>query len=185
MPLSGPQWVAQFPTSRSLDDLVEPFQTNARRFVSALTAANATVTISASFRPPQRAYLMHYSFQIAKTLIDPTAVPLIDGVDIQWAHTAGDGSVDEQASHQAATAMVQGYGIVFSPALTSLHSDGLAVDMNISWNGNLVIVDANGATAPIASLPRSCANRQLQQIGATYGVIKLATDPPHWSLTGH
>ena len=33
--------------------------------------------------------------------------------------------------------------------------------------------------------PRSGANKQLQAVGAGYGVIKLKSDPPHWSSDGH
>jgi hypothetical protein len=58
-----PQWASQFPTSRSSDDLTEPFRADSKRFVSALRAANATVMISESLRPPQRAYLMQRSHE--------------------------------------------------------------------------------------------------------------------------
>jgi hypothetical protein len=58
--------------------------------------------------------------------------------------------------------------------------------MNISWIGDLVIADGNGQQQTITSLPRTGAgNSDLHGIGATYGVNKLATDPPHWSDDGH
>ena len=65
------------------------------------------------------------------------------------------------------------------------HTEGRAIDMDISWSGTLAIVGANGQTASIASTPRDGDNAQLQTVGAGYGVHKLATDPPHWSDDGH
>jgi hypothetical protein len=176
MPISGPDWVSQFPQSRSVDDLVEPFRDNVNRFLSALSDAGATVSIAATFRPPERAYLMHYSFLIARGGADPSAVPSLPGVDIQWAH-------DDAKS--AAEAMVRGYDIVFQPALASRHTQGLAIDMDVAWQGNLTIADAHGVTTTIASLPRSGGNSDLQAVGNSYGVKKLATDPPHWSSDGY
>jgi hypothetical protein len=176
MPISGPDWVSQFPTSNSVDDLVEPFRDNVNRFLSALSDAGATVSIAATLRPPQRAYLMHYSFLIARGGADPGGVPAMDGVDIQWAH---------DAAKPAAEAMVEGYGIVFQPALASRHTQGLAIDMDIAWQGTLTITDAQGADTTISTLPRNGGNSALQAVGNSYGVKKLATDPPHWSSDGH
>jgi hypothetical protein len=98
------------------------------------------------------------------------------GVDIQWDH-------DEAKS--AAEAMVQAYDIVFQPALTSRHTQGLAIDMDIAWQGALTIADAHGVTNTIASIPRTGGNSALQAVGNSYGVKKLAADPPHWSSDGH
>jgi hypothetical protein len=57
--------------------------------------------------------------------------------------------------------------------------------MNISWAGTLKIADANGQVVRITTTPRTGAgNQQLWQVGATYGVIKLQSDPPHWSDDG-
>lgn len=82
--------------------------------------------------------------------------------------------------------MVEGYGIVFPPVLKSRHTEGNAIDMNISWQGNLTIADANAKSVKITTQPRTGAgNARLQAVAATYGVHKLATDPPHWSADGH
>ncbi len=81
--------------------------------------------------------------------------------------------------------MVSGYGIVYEPALTSRHTEGHAVDMSISWSGNLSITNASGATVVINTTPRTGMNAQLIQVGASYGVVKLQSDPPHWSNDGH
>jgi hypothetical protein len=190
MSLSGPEWVSQFPTSKSEDDLVEPFRTNAKNFLSALSDCSAEITISATYRPPQRAYLMHYCFQIANNNLDPALVDPYNGigdpVDIDWVHLDPIlGNPDPAASRAAAAAMVHAYGIAYGPVLVTRHSEGLAIDMNISWSGILTIVDGTGNAVTIASLPRTGANADLQAVGKSYGVIKLATDPPHWSSDGH
>jgi hypothetical protein len=176
MRISGPDWVSQFPTSNSVDDLVEPFRDNVNRFLSALNDAGATVSIAATLRPPERAYLMHYSFLIARGGADPSSVPVMAGVDIQWAH---------DAAKSAAEAMVQGYDIVFQPALASRHTQGLAIDMDIAWEGVLTITDANGVDTTVSALPRNGGNSALQAVANSYGVKKLATDAPHWSSDGH
>jgi hypothetical protein len=185
MPLSGPTWVQQFPTSKSLDDLVDPFRTNVQNFLAALSAAGAIVSIADTLRPQQRLDLMYYSFQIAHSEFDPAQVPPIPNVDIQWVHTDDQGNPDPAASAAAAAQMVASYGIVYGPALHSLHATGEAIDMDISWEGDLTIANSDGSTAVISSEPHNGQNPDLHQVGATYGVIKLLSDPPHWSLTGH
>ena len=82
--------------------------------------------------------------------------------------------------------MVQGYGIVFKPALTSRHTEGKALDMTITWQNSLAIANGSGTMVTISSLPRDGAgNADVHQIGSSYGVIKLLSDPPHWSSDGH
>jgi hypothetical protein len=81
--------------------------------------------------------------------------------------------------------MVHGYDIVHRPSLTSLHIFGKAIDMSIEWNGVLKIKQRNGTKKTIGSLPRSGLNHDLWAVGATYGVLKLPSDAPHWSSTGH
>jgi hypothetical protein len=98
------------------------------------------------------------------------------GVDIIWDHP---GALD------AARAMVHGYGMAFVAALTSNHTKGLAIDMDISWSGTLSLKDAAGATHVISTSPRDNSNPQLQDVGHSYGVLKLKSDPPHWSSDGH
>jgi len=186
MAFSGPAWVSKFPTSSSLNDLTEPFRAGANRFVSVLRSAGANVSISDTLRPPERAYLMHYCFAIAREGLDPAAVPPMTGVDIQWAHKNAAGTVDLAGSKAAAEQMVDGYGIVFKPVLNSRHTEGRAVDMDISWQASLVIAKADGSKQTISSVPRTGAeNTDLHNVGASYGVIKLLSDPPHWSSDGH
>lgn len=186
MELSGPDWVSKFPPSKSLDALIEPMRTGATQFVAALRAAGATVMVADTLRPPQRAYLMHYSFLIARQGLDPATVPAMAGVDIQWVHVDAAGAADVAASKAAAEKMVQTYGVVFLPVLNSRHTEGRAVDMDILWPGTLNVARADGTMAAIASTPRTgAANVELHAVGATYGVIKLVTDAPHWSADGH
>ncbi|MBY0294752.1 MAG: hypothetical protein K2X71_01760 [Methylobacterium sp.] len=176
--LSGAHWVALFPTSRSLDDLKEPFRAAATAFVDALRRGGATVRISATFRPAERAYLMHWAWQIARKAVAPFAVPAMAGVPIQWDH----GTLAK--SRKAAQDMVNGYGIVHRPALKSRHTDALAIDMTIAWSGALAIRQKNGTTLTIGTQPRNGSNSHLIKVGSDYGVIKLVSDPPHWSVDG-
>jgi hypothetical protein len=86
--------------------------------------------------------------------------------------------------------MMQGYGIVparVAPALSSRHTEGRAIDMSISWTGDLVIKRADGTSVPITTAPRSGLNPTLQEIGASFNVIKFTDvdDPSHWSSDGH
>lgn len=186
MPPSGPLWTNQFPASSSTDDLVEPFRESVNRFLAVLRSAGATVNIAETLRPPQRVYLMHYSFCIARQALDPSTVPTMAGVDIQWVRTDAQGAPDLPASRSAAEQMVQAYGIVFKPALTSRHTEGRAIDMHITWQGDLTIANAAGGQVTITTEPRTGAgNTDLWGVGAAYGVLKLATDPPHWSSDGH
>ena len=184
--LSGPQWVSRFPTSTLVTALAQPFQGGVSRFITALNNAGAQVSISATYRPAERAYLMHYAYRIAREHFDPAHVPAHIGVNITWMHTNAQGQPDVAASRKAAEQMVAGYHIVHRPSLTSRHTQRLAIDMNISWTQNLVVLDAGGHQVTITSVPRTGAgNHNLHTLGASYGVQKLQTDPPHWSNDGH
>ena len=188
---SGVSWVAQFPTSASVADCAEPFRSNLTAFLAALRAAGASVSIAATRRPAQRAYLMHWCWSIVKAKADPQAIPVMDGVDIAWAHADDQGNYDPAASLAAAQAMVNAYGMQnlnTAPALNSNHIAGTAVDMNISWPGDLSIANQDGSSVQITSQPRTGMNPDLRLVGKSYGVLKFvggATDMPHWSDDGH
>jgi predicted chitinase len=175
---SGPQWVTRFPTSRSIDDLAQPFSSNVAAFTGAMRAAGATARIAATYRPKERAYLMHWAWDIAKLGVDPADVPAMAGVDIDWVHA----SLNQSKS--AARAMVTAYGIVSRPSLNSRHTERRAIDMTISWQGDLTIARSSGSQLTINTQPRNGGNDQLRQVGREYGVIKLPSDPPHWSDDG-
>jgi hypothetical protein len=184
MPLSGSSWVSKFPTSTDVEDLIPPFRDNVKLFIAAIKAAGADLTISATYRPLERAWLMAYAWSIAREKLSPAKVPANPAIDIDWVYRRPNGRIDYVASRKAAEDMVQGYDIAFKPALTSQHTARLAIDMTISWPATLSIVNAQGKTVAITSLPRSGSNADLIAVGATYKVIKLVSDPPHWSVDG-
>jgi hypothetical protein len=107
-------------------------------------------------------------------------VPAMPGVDIDWTCGGNRGN----AAPVLCAAMVKGYGIVYPAALNSRHTQGLAVDMHITVPNGATIVDAHG-TPYIISGGAEGTDSRIVSIGASYGVIKLATDPPHWSNDGH
>jgi len=185
MPVSGASWVSQFPTSISRSDLFLGFRNKVDRFVAAMESAGAKVKINATLRPRQRAYLMHWSWRIAKEGFDARQVPPMNGVNIQWVHKDPQGNYSATRSIQAAAAMVAGYEIVFRPSLTGRHMEGRAIDMTISWSNTLNVANAAGTIVSIPGSPRNGSNTALHAVGASYGVIKLLSDPPHWSEDGH
>ena len=142
---SGTEWVSKFPTSKSIGDLKGSFAGSMKRFQAALTKAGAKVTVSATYRLPERAYLMHYAFLIDGGL-DPKKAPAMSGVAIDWEHKDKSGKADPKAALKAAKDMVKAYHIAYQPALKSRHTEGFAIDMDISWSGTLSIEDAKGET---------------------------------------
>lgn len=177
---SGPQWCCRYPTSKFIGDLLPDFRECVGRFLQALKDAGATVTVNATYRPSERAWLMHWCCMIGGGGQDPAHVPALSGIDIDWAH--GD---DFATAKAAAKAMMAEYGIVYPAALESRHTQRRAIDMTISWNGTLSIRDFDGNMHNIASIPCGGTNPELARVGASFGVVKLATDPPHWSQDGH
>ena len=187
---SGLQWVGRYPGSTSTSDLAQPFGGNVDSFIAALRLAGAMVVISATLRPSERAYLMHYSWEIVHGA-DPATIPAKDGVDIDWAHLDVAGHTNLTAAKSAAQDMVSEFqmgGLKVAPALQSRHVEGNAIDMTISWSGVLSIVNALGKAVSITSTPRDGMNADLQAVGKSYGVIKFVggeKDRPHWSNDGH
>src|SRR5260221_490694 len=123
---------------------------------------------------------MYYSWTIANEEDDPTDVPKKDGVDIVWDHGNKDASI------KAAREMAGLFHLAHKPSLKSNHIRGLAVDMDISWKGDLFLGPLpNGKFEGILEGPRNGAdNRQLHDMGELFGVIKLISDAPHWSYNG-
>ena len=158
--IAGRSWCALFPTSVAIEDLIEPFRTNVAMFLSDIGMRGGVIKISATWRPAERAYLMHWCSMIAMGKQDPALVPSMEGVDIQWELST------PQETIQAAKEMMDGYGIVFPPALVSRHTQRRAIDMTI--------------TGPLGMSPSA-----LWALGRSFGVIKLESDPPHWSDDGH
>jgi hypothetical protein len=177
---SGPEWCARFPTSTALDDLLPDFADRVRAFLSQLSHGGATVAVNATYRPPQRAYLMHWCCMIGGSGQDTAAIPPMDGVDIDWTHNHAPIS-----ARAAARQMMTRYKIQFPAALVSRHTQRRAIDMTIGWKGTLRITDFDGRAHVIDSSPRTGSNPQLIQVGTSFGVRKLVSDPPHWSDDGH
>ncbi len=171
--LSGALWVSRFPTSASVSDLAEPFQSNVVAFFNAIAVAGGATRVSATYRPPERAYLMHYASGLSRGTVSAESIPAMAGVNIEWVHPT------TAESKAAASAMADGYGIVYPPALVSNHSRRTAIDVTISGMIGRAILDAAGTRVTINSLA------DLNAVGASYGVIKLVSDPPHWSDDGH
>lgn len=188
--LSGSEWIARYPGSSSPADLRFPFRGYVEALIAALRTAGARVTVTATFRPPQRAYMMHWSWRIANMKADAQRIPPMSGLDIRWDHVDAHGHYSSLASVAAAKAMVAGFQMQrlgVAPSLTSRHTLGLGIDMAICWNGMLKICDATGHTVEVATLPRSGLNKELQRVAEAYGVIKYnrtGVDHPHWSDNG-
>ncbi len=182
---SGVSWVEEFPESKRTADLTPQFQAGVDRFIGAMTDAGAHVDVDTTYRPRERAYLMHYAWKIGKDGLDPETVPPMAGVNIDWAHRRPDGTVDVAASRAAANAMNDAYKSVREPVLESRHTQQRAIDMSIRWTGSLVVKDASGREVVIDTTPRNGENAQLVEVGKSYGVRKLQGDRPHWSDDGH
>jgi hypothetical protein len=203
---SGPWWVEKFPDSRSVSTLSDPFQQHVTNFINAMQKAGIAVGVNSTRRPLQRAYLMHYSWLIANNKIDPRDVPKFhpaagqEPVNICWVRTNSSGADDLPASIAAAQQMVSDYHIAskVAPQLNSLHTKGLAIDMNTTWSQPVItIVDGSGHDVPINTTPQDGLNTQLMAVGLTYFVHHFcypagacdtdvpAQDPIHWSVNGH
>ena len=122
--------------------------------------------------------------------MNPASVPAYNGdgaaVNIDWVHRDSAGKVDRAASKAAAEEMVVAYDMAYTAALKSRHTEGHAIDIDISWTGNLSIKNGRGRTVVIKSTPRNGAgNTDLHAVGRSYGVVKHATDRPHWSTDGN
>lgn len=176
---SGSQWVARYPVSTSTTDLVQPFAGNVDKFIAALRAGGASVVISTTYRPPERAYLMHWSYKIGHDGADPTTVPAMQGVNIDWAHLDSEGKPNLAEARKAAEQMVRGYDIVYAPALDTRHTERRAIDMTITHYFGKTFTDGAGHQTKVAT------NSDLYALGRSYGVIKLVHDHPHWSDDGH
>jgi hypothetical protein len=123
----------------------------------------------------------------------PSPAPGQQPVGICWQHTDARGAEDLAASVGAAKEMARGYHIsprlAVAPALNSLHTDGLAIDMTTTWsNARITIVDGTGHPVTISTTPHNGLNSRLIAVGATYGVIhylNTTADSDHWSVNGH
>ena len=185
---SGVFWVTWADTnatnSSSVEDLNDPFKTNAKAFIKALETAGATVEVTATKRSEKRAYLFHWSWKISLGKAKASEATAMAGVDIQWDHGT------EEASKKGAAEMVSGFGLaipptsVNAPSLTSNHIGANAIDMNITWTGTLKVKKKDDTETSVEFKDDVNANTALHKVGESYGVKKLVTDAPHWSFDG-
>ncbi|GLY15068.1 hypothetical protein Kisp01_20830 [Kineosporia sp. NBRC 101677] len=197
--LSGPAWNTRFPGGQSAVELLnDSFRPRVEKFVAAMTNAGITVRPTSSLRSPQRSYLMHFSYRIAKGQISPAEVPAYVPVGSEpapkvcWQHRTKTGKTDTQASVAAARQLLGALGVdsalATPPALRSRHNTGDAIDMAVSWSGPSVkIKNAEGKSVRITSGPQDGTNARLMAVGASYGVHHFspaAVDRNHWSSDG-
>jgi len=177
--LSGPIWVNRFPTSTRVSDLTANFSASVEAFIGSLEAGGARVSIAATYRPPERAFLMHYSWRLGHGEIVATNVPSMAGVDIDWVHRDRQGRPNATASRAAAAGMAGLYGIEYAPSLSTRHTQRRAIDMTITQYTGKTFADADGIETRVRTAS------ELYALGRTFGVIKLVVDRPHWSDDGH
>lgn len=183
---------ALYPAYTDINELEAGFRQNVENFRAALAAAGIKTTVFSTYRPPERAYLMHYAWLIAKNrlsdehLSDASQIPTMPGVDINWDYK------NAQLTRQAAQEMLAffdiGSNLKTAPALRSRHTARLALDMDVSWSGTKSILNASGKAVTIRNNQGSAAlNPKLIKLAATYGVIHFhipSKDKTHWSNDG-
>jgi hypothetical protein len=183
---SGKTWVSKFPDTKDVKDLEDDFEAKVNDFIGAVKTAGVTPSIITVYRPEERAFLMHWCWMIYKKHEPADKITdTMKGVDIDWWHG------DQAKSEAAAKEMHDGYGIkadlTVEPAKTSRHTEYKAIDMSITWTGDLKIKNKDGSEVKITSTPRDSSNADLITVAKTYGVIhftKAAKDVNHWSTDG-
>lgn len=185
---SGNYWVSwanvNAQNSIRIEDLDPSFQTSVHALIAALEHAGARVSVTATKRDQKRAYLFHWSWKIFTEKCKPSDPNTMVGVDIQWDHG------DLAKSKAGAGQMVTGFGLAtpprstVAPALVSNHIAGKAVDMDITWTGEIKVKNKDDSESSVTFSSNVNTNVALHAVGATYGVKKLVTDAPHWSFNG-
>jgi hypothetical protein len=194
--LSGSSWASKFPDSKSVSDLAPTFGKDVTAFIAAMKHAGVTVRTLSTLRPPERAYLMHYSWLVAKRKLSPLKVPNFAGskkhppVGICWVHATAHGA-SKPESIAAAGKLATALGVASmsaAPVLTSPQTEGQAIVMSTTWSSRkITIKNASGHSVVIRTGPRNGLNAKLITVGATYGVIhfrpasKAMND---WSVNG-
>ena len=177
--LSGAHWTKQFPGSNQVDALIDPFKKNVTSFMGMLHSNKAGISVAATYRPPERAWLMHWAWYIAKgkkSYSEIATIPNPYKIDIVWDHG------DKKSTVKAAQAMVDAYKMKHKAALSSRHTERRAIDMNISGLPEILKID--GKDNPIGT-EEATENEALWFISEhQFAVVKRADDPPHWSVDG-
>ena len=194
--LSGPSWARRFGDSKRASDLAGAFGRDVKAFDAAMKRASITVRALRTLRPPERAYLMHYSWLVAKRKLSPLKVPAFAGskkhppVGICWVHATARGA-SKPASIAAAAKLASALGVASmptAPLLTSAATLGESIVMSTTWTrAKITIHDASGHAVVIRSGPRNGLNAKLITVGATYGVIHFRPAGQamnDWSING-
>jgi hypothetical protein len=186
---SGIYWVtwadAHAQNSTSVEDLADPFKANAKAFIKALEDAGAKVEVSTTKRSDKRAYLFHWCWLIGLGKAKPSDATAMAGVDIEWDHG------DDKKSKAGAKDMIDHFGLAVppnsndAPALNSNHIAGKAIDIDITWTGTMKIKKKDGTEVSVEFMDDVNKNTALHGVGESYGLIKLTSDAPHWSVDGH
>lgn len=171
---AGSAWVARYPASSTVETLEPEFRGRVTRFRDALTKAGVRVTVLASWRPPERAWLMHWAWLIAKKQVAPASVPVHPSLPIQW----DLGSLEPSIA--ASQAMVDGFGARGDTALRSRHTEGRAIDLDIRWQTPALVDAADGAVVTLNQGDQDALTR----VGRSYGLVRGATASTHWSDDG-
>jgi murein DD-endopeptidase MepM/ murein hydrolase activator NlpD len=198
---SGVDWLEKFPHSTDIGMLEAEFGKDLQAFIGALKEGGILVTITTTFRPPQRSYLMYWCQQIAAGKVSPDKVkpfvPEVEGdelVNIDWAHLGSDGQPDLEAAKKAAEEMrvkfLIGTNAVAKP-YRSNHNfrQAKAVDMTLvpKWGIGKVIKNKDRKKIEVEE------KKNLFLVGQSYGVVHFdlrpnksvpRQDDVHWSRTG-
>lgn len=199
--LSGAAWAREFRDTGTLEKLEDTFEANVRRFINALSEAGISRSIFSTFRPPQRSYMMRWSYLIYKNqyaldkdpkIPDYTFPRALKGtggdtpesklpLNICWYHTDEAGNLSIGKSKTAAKELLAALGVdprlTTAPAFPSKHNYGNAIDMDVRWTGEKRLRAANGTLVRLASTPKHSLNPSLWRVAATYNVIHFGTGP--------
>ena len=185
--LSGKSWANKFGHSTEISALNEPFRQNVDSFLKALAVLKPKIV--STYRSDEHQYLMYWSSQIAYHGVKPEDVPHWPGVDIVWIHKKPNGDVDPDASRAAAQELAQEMGVPPGTAVAlpgkSNHADRIAIDLVISWKGDLT-VDGMPLRGGTGDKQLDGFNKDLAALGLKYNVKKgqAKGDWMHWSATG-
>jgi hypothetical protein len=141
---SGSFWItwanANAQPSTDVNDLAEPFKTNVKDFIRAMTDAGvAYPEITTARRSAKRAYLFHWCWLSGLGKVKAADAKPMLGVDIEWDHGKDADSI------AGAKEMIAGFGLAVppkstnAPALDSKHINGTAIDMTFTWKGSVTV----------------------------------------------
>jgi hypothetical protein len=171
---SSAEWTERYPESADIDDLDDKLSVGTENFINVVEDAGADVEIIRTLVPPERAYLMHWSYRIAKEGFNPDLVPYMEDVDIRWSHD------DPKLSRQAAWEMVNSYAISdlkAPPALVSPYTLGQVISMSIRWFSPLTVNRHQDDEYIIEDFPFDATNPLILMLAQKHELEYLFTVP--------